>query len=375
MFLPVGFITTLNLFISSNDVGITGQSPTLILQRLNDLTYFNGTTGFTGTVTRIPLTEIDSVNQPGIYSFIFQQSLDTTGQNSYRAFYNNPSSSYPGSAIEDLVYSNVAAQVNVLQIASAVASKILVNPAIPINSADIASNALLSMVYTDVQSIEANGAQESTLLSGITTIENDLTEILSIIQPLAGSNIVKFVFTDQNSNPIPGIRLTLLNTSSQIVLATGVSNYNGTLTLGLPNGTFNFLLFKSFVSFPAQPINLVVNGNATAPVSCTTFTPTAPTPTTCACYAYLVDASGNPIPNIPVRAKVTTNFPNSPATSTLITKGWTETCTDGTGYFSLNLIQGVFYEISIVDLWYTLTDFQIPTQSSLDLSTKLALTV
>jgi hypothetical protein len=278
---------------------------------------------------------------------------------------------YPGAAIEEIVFTSITATVNTLAIASAVAAKLLVNPAIQIDSSDIASQNTSLSILGLVEDIDNNMAQESTLLSGLNAIETDLDTIISIIQPIAGSNQITFVFTDQNSLPIPDIKVTIKNTTNQITLAVGITDINGQVVFGLPTGTFNVLFFKSFISFPTQPYSLIVNGDAEVDISCTTFQPTAPSPNLCACYCYLTDAAGSPISNIMFRAKLVSNYPYSPGSSMLATKDYVESISDATGYISLNLIQGGVYEMSSPALFYTVTDFQVPAQANLDLSTLL----
>jgi hypothetical protein len=290
------------------------------------------------------------------------------------AYYTNASISYPGSAVEEIVFANPVANVNVTAIASAVAAKLLVNPAIPIDSSDIASQDTLLSVGADVTYIRNNMALESTLLSCCDEITTGINNILTIIQPIAGSNQITFVFLDQNTNPIPDVKVTIKNQTNLITLAVGATDTNGELVLGLPTGVFNVLFFKSFISFPTQPYPLTVSGNATVTINCTTFQPTAPAPNLCACYCYLTDASGNPVANILFRAKLVSNFPYSPGSTMLATKDYVESISDATGYISLNLLQGGFYELSAPSLFYTLTDWQVPVQPNLDLSTLLGLT-
>src|SRR5882724_1000982 len=131
--LPVGSSYPLQLLITANGTGITGQTPTVTLQRLSDSFYWTGT-GFTSTFTEVPLTEVDSVNQPGLYSVTFNQGIDNN-PNAYTAYYNNSNIYYPGSAVEEIVFSSSEEDLNTLAIASAVAAKLLINPAIKIDSA------------------------------------------------------------------------------------------------------------------------------------------------------------------------------------------------------------------------------------------------
>lgn len=372
MTLPIGSTYPLQLLITSGGVGVTGQTPKVILQRHSDSAYWTGSS-FTPTFTQLTLPPVDAVNQPGLYSLDFNQVIDNI-QNTYVAYYSNSTVPYLGASVEEIVFANPVANVNSLAIATAVASKLLVNPAIPIDSSNIAQQDTALSILAEVEEIEDNMALESTLLSGLNVIENDLTTILSIIQPISGNNQITFLFLDQNSNPIPDVKVTLKNTTNLITLAVGITDTNGKLVLGLPNGNFNVLFFKSFVSFPTQPYALTVNGNATVTINCTTFQPTAPSPNLCACYCYLTDASGSPIANTMFRAKLVSNFPYSPGSSMLATKDYVESISDATGFINLNLIQGGIYELSSPALFYTITDFQVPVQANLDLSTLLGLT-
>ncbi len=367
--LPIGSTYSLQLLITFGGIGVTGQSPLVTLQRHSDGFYWTGT-AFTSTFTQVNLTQVDAARQPGLYSRDFAQVIDNVPA-VYTAYYSNSTSPYQGASVEELVFANPVANVNQTAIASAVAAKILVNPAIPIDSSDIASQNLLLSVSGEVEEIEDNMALESTLLSGLNVIENDLNTIISIIQPISGSNEITFVFLDQNSLPIPGVKVTIKNTTNQITLATGITDINGQLILGLPTSSFSVLFFKSFISFPTQPYNLIVNGNATVIINCTSFQPTAPSPSLCAAYIYLIDAGGQPISNIMIRCKVVSNYPYSSGGSTLVTKDYQSVISDGTGFCRLNLIRGAFYEISAPALFLTITDYKVPDQATLDLSTLL----
>lgn len=371
--IPPGTTVPLDLMIISSVGGVTGQSPTVLLQRKSDGLYWDGGTGFVVTPTQLPLAEVDPVNQPGLYSRPFSSPINILTSETFVAYYTNANPTYPGNAVDELVFSTQQATVNSLQIAQAVAAKILVNPAIPIDSADIASQALLLEAEEDIDNIEANMALESTLDAFAVNTGNSLSLILSIIQPLIGTNQITFVFTDQNLLPVPGIKVTIKNTTSLITLAVGVSDINGQFTLGLPSGTFNVLFYKPFYSFVTQPYVLTVTTNQTVPITATSFQPTSAIPNVCACYCYLLDAMGQPVVGEMVRAKLVSDFPFSPGTSMLATKKIVEAFSDGTGYVQLNLIQGGTYEISSPALYFTLTNFKVPAVASLDLSLQLPL--
>jgi hypothetical protein len=369
MNLPIGAVYPLQLLISQYGIGITGQTPTVILQRVSDHYYWTGD-DFSSLFHAVVLPEVDSAQQPGLYSLDFQQAVDNT-QQTYWAYYNNNSPTYPGVSVEELVYTSPVSVVNTVAVASAVAAKLLVNPAIPINSEDLASQNTLLDVHTHVVGIENNGAKEATLVTGLAEVNGKLDTVISILQPTAGSNMITFVLTDQDALPLPGVKMTIKDSLNQITLAVGYTDANGYLTLGLPVGTFSVLFFKEFIQFPPQPYTLVVSADAVVNIACTTFRPTAPTPTACACYCYLTDASGRPVTGAMIRAKLVGNFPYSPGGGLLATKDYVECISDATGYVSLNLLRNAYYELSSPALYYTLTDWKVPDQDSLDLSTAL----
>jgi hypothetical protein len=372
--IPLGSTVPLDLLIEAYFGGVTGQSPTVIVQRKSDNYYWNGTTAFTPVLVKIPLVEVDAVNQPGLYSINFpNQGGDTTSQN-YVIYYANINPTYPGNAVDELVFSNQMAEVDTLSIAQAVAAKILVNPAIPIDSSDIASQTTLLEVDEDVDNIEATMATQSSLDSFITSTTNLLNQILGIIQPVTGSTQVTWNIVDQNTNPVPGVRITVKNTTSQITLAVANTDINGQATLGLPpNSTFNVLYYLPFYNFGILPQQLIIGSvpSVTVNVTCTSFQPASTTPGLCNLYAYLMDATGNPIVGECLRAKLTSVLPFSPGTGMLASKGQAEAFSDASGFVQIPLIIGGTYEINSPALYLTITDYVIPNQVSLDLSTLL----
>jgi hypothetical protein len=283
---------------------------------------------------------------------------------------------YLGSAVDEFVFSNQAATVNSLAIAQAVAAKILSNPGIPIDSADIASQTTLLVTKAEVEDIQARMATQASLSAFAASATAKLDEILLIIQPITGASMITFNVTDQASLPVPGVQITLKNTTSAITVAVGYTDINGQLVLGLPGvygnpAVFNVFFFKPFYTFGTQPYVLTVTGNQTVNVASVSFQPTPVLPNSCACYCYMVDASGAPVVGELLRAKLVSNFPFSPGSGILATKTEVEATSDSSGYVQLNLIQGGTYEISAPALYITLTNFLIPLDTSLDLSTQL----
>lgn len=368
----IGTTLPLDLIVSSVSGGIPGLAPTVALQRLSDGYYWTGVVFQPGFV-KVLLTEIDAINRPGLYSKTFSnQGGDTTAQ-IYIAYYDTESLTYPGVGLDELVYDNQIAEVDTLAIAQAVASKILVNPGIPINSADIASQITLLEVNDDVDEILATMATQSSLDAYMATIIADLNIIISTIQPQIGSVAVTFTVLDQNTLPVPGVKITVKNSTSAINLAVIYTDTNGQAVAALDPGTYNVFYSKAFYAFGILPQVIVVPNVASYSVSesCTSFQPASVTPGICNVFAYLTDASGNAVVGEMVRAKLTSNFPFSPGLSMLATKSNIEVLSDSNGFVTLPLIVGGTYEINSPALFLTITDFLIPNQASLDLSTLL----
>ncbi|VVB51791.1 Uncharacterised protein [uncultured archaeon] len=373
---PLGTSIPLDLLIIDATGGVIGQSPVVLVQRKSDLAYWNGTNGFTATPTPVALAEVDAVNQPGLYRVSFNSQGGDTATNTYIAYYTNPNPSFPGNAVDEILFSDIEANVNTLAIAQAVASKILVNPAIPIDSSDIASQTLLVEVDGHVENIEANMATQSSLDAYMVTINAKLDSILAAVQPAVGSSMVTFNILDGSSLPIPDVFVTIKNSTGAITVAVGRTDTNGQFVVGLPGTflipeTFQVLFYKPFYTFGTQPYTLVVTGNQTVNITGASFQPVSNIPSVCTCYCYMVDATGVPVVGEILRAKLVSNFPFTPGTGMLATKEDIVAKTDVSGFVSLNLIQGATYEITAPALYITLTNFLVPTAASLDLSTQL----
>lgn len=63
--------------ITYNREPVTGESPSVVIQRQSDLLFFDGTS-FIVARTALKMTEADSSNLPGYYYYDFDQSVDGT---------------------------------------------------------------------------------------------------------------------------------------------------------------------------------------------------------------------------------------------------------------------------------------------------------
>jgi hypothetical protein len=367
---PVGDTITLNFLITSAGAGVVSQTPYVVLQRLSDSAYWTGT-GFSNTYSSVALAQVDSVNQPGLYSVVFNQSLYDSGEDSFRAYYVN-TGIHATLAVEEYIFSFINAASNPTLIANVVKSVLFTDVTKQINVADIASQTTLLATQTTVNTINSNMAQASVLDSFITSATTSLSSILTAVTPLIGSNQITFTALDQNSLPIPDVQITVKNTTSQITLAVANTGINGNAVLGLPAGVFNVLYYKAFYTFGTQPYALTVTTDQAVAISGVSFQPTAPTVSGCAAYLYIIDATGQPAVGINFRAKAVSNYPYTAGSSTLVTKNFIENNSDNSGFIQLNLIQGMTYELNCPSLYLTVTDWVCPAVVSLDISTLLS---
>ena len=79
-----GFLSILN-----NKVGVTGESPTISLQRKSDSKYWdNSTSAWVTSVTNNSMTEYDSTNEPGLYRY-YSVSDITSSEDTIVVHYKN----------------------------------------------------------------------------------------------------------------------------------------------------------------------------------------------------------------------------------------------------------------------------------------------
>lgn len=89
MSFPVGSVRILSFqIVDFNGLGVTGQSPTVSVRRTSDGRYFNGT-AFQVAFISLPMTELDSVNIPGVYVRTFDQALDNREETYFIHYVNS----------------------------------------------------------------------------------------------------------------------------------------------------------------------------------------------------------------------------------------------------------------------------------------------
>lgn len=92
---PIDYNVTFFLeLVGSDGSGVTGADPKIIVRRyrnpstLLDNYYWNNSGAFVATALSHSMQEVDSTNNPGLYSYYFSQSLLQT-ETTYNVYYKN----------------------------------------------------------------------------------------------------------------------------------------------------------------------------------------------------------------------------------------------------------------------------------------------
>lgn len=192
----------------------------------------------------------------------------------------------------------------------------------------------------------------------------------------SGPSSVDINIIDSNTTlPIPDTQVFVKNEDKSLTLSRGTTDAQGTYSLGLTDGTYNLLMQKAFVDFPAENL-LVVAGDTTATYEGTSFIATSPgTPDTCVVYGWVIGIDGNPAKNAEVKATETeASRYNGVYKLGNLQKS---VLTDSNGYWELELIQsskltpsGIKYRVDVTypGLSYS-KDILVPDLATAEFST------
>lgn len=80
---PIGATARLDLTVTSSGVGVSGETPSIIIQRLSDNYYFDDTIAaptskFADAFHSNDMSEVDAVNLPGLYRYSIAHTEDET---------------------------------------------------------------------------------------------------------------------------------------------------------------------------------------------------------------------------------------------------------------------------------------------------------
>lgn len=90
---PIAETINLDLTIEASGVGQTGETPTIVIQRLSDSLYYDDQLAsgsrFAAAYTDNAMSEVDATNLAGLYRYQFPHAEDTTGSELFLVRYIN----------------------------------------------------------------------------------------------------------------------------------------------------------------------------------------------------------------------------------------------------------------------------------------------
>ena len=227
--------------------------------------------------------------------------------------------------------------------------------------ADLSSVALVSnqaLIYSDTQALVSAGTPPTPL-----EIDAELTSKhgsgLWASGGATGANQVIISIIDGNSDPLPDVNVTVLNSDQTVTLDGKVTDSLGQVTFALDNDTYKIRLRKSFVSFTV-PETLVVSGDTTISYSGSVFSPALPSAGLQNVYGEITDPSLAGATGASISA-VSLNR-NQAVDSRVITKQKLIDTSNG-GLFSLTLakgglfrVTGILEDVKFLDVNITVTE-------------------
>jgi hypothetical protein len=308
--------------VLSDGAGATGLSPEVSIRRMRvvngsplDGWYWNGAT-FQALPYWLVLSEVDAVSSPGLYTYLFEQSL--IGEEWIYLVYYRSTVDPIGFAVEEH----------------------FIQDADPVWDATLASH----------------------LNPGSTGLA--LSKIAALLQ---GAYKIKITVEDSvGFVPLQGVNVDIYDATDTYFIGRMVTNVLGQVTIALDAGTYSIRLFKTGYSFTV-PETLVIIADANVSYlgsSIIVIIPPA-APNLCAIYGWVRDASGHEASNVLVTAYAVT--PQVVQDSQQHDK-IAETLTDGNGYFRIDLERGVIVNFVIENTGIDAT-LTVPDAASQDVTT------
>jgi acyl CoA:acetate/3-ketoacid CoA transferase alpha subunit len=176
----------------------------------------------------------------------------------------------------------------------------------------------------------------------------------------SGSNQVELTIEEVDTTPIPDVKITILNSDSTVLIATGMSDSNGEANFALDDGSYKVLLSRIGWSFTV-PENLAVDESPeTATFNGTEVSVgSPPAADVCRIYEYCVDQDGDPLSAVTSYAAIT-DRPFDDGSGMYEKLKAPGTYDSGTGLIYWDIVKSakVFVEIQEIGLYkkYTVPD-------------------
>ena len=375
----MGDAITLYFEIFRNNVGQTGESPIVAVQKKSTSEWLDDTkTVWASGYNEISMTEPSSGSLPGVYSLDITH-IDNTAE-TYNCYFKNTGSN-TGNDFEAHQFTGA---VYVPPNSSYSSGTVLGN-------LDVIQNKDGARTYdqaTDsLEAISDHGLSVTNLSdiadavwtepsSGYFADDTTMGYMLVTGGGGPGSNVVNILVNDiATSLPIPDTFVKVTDTTNILTVAKGYTNSSGIFPVGLDDGDYNVILRKAFTEFTV-PESLTVAGSGTYTYEGSGFSPTNPSASgTCVVYGWVTDIGGSPVKNAKIKATETIDSRFND--SNKIVKVTKTASSDSSGYFELELLrssalthEGVKYRINITYTGFSYeTHILVPDSNTVDFST------
>lgn len=313
--------------VSPTGLGVPGKIPEVAIRRARathggplDLYFWNGTT-WQNTAAWLPMGEVDAVECPGLYTYLFGQSA-VASEWVYLVYFRHTVDP-KGFAVEEHIVTDE------LYIPTP-------SPVVPVLPGDTVMGKLVAMEdpAMPVALANADAVWDEALAQHLTP--GSTGEALAKLgMALTGSKQITVQVIDTGAMPIQGCVVDIFGPTNTNFLSRLHTDMLGEVVLAIDPGTYAIRLWASGYAFTV-PEMLTVTVDATVTYTGTSLIIIVPpsSPNLCAIYGTVRDAGGNPVCNSRVQAyAVTPQIINGTQESVQVAC----TVTDANGYFRLEL--------------------------------------
>lgn len=321
-----------------------GGAPTVQIRRIrasqggavSDFFYWNGTI-FTSTPTQIAMAEFDAVNDRGLWTYFFDQTL--AGTNTiYEVRFEQVGGVAAGFTYEQHIVTN----------------EIFIPVSAPVVAIPAGATVMGELFDFQDANGPANQAAADALLDETlaphAAIPGSVAEAIAACGALGtGANQVTLTVEDNLTAPVAGAQVDIFDSTNTFFLGRVFTDIAGQVVIALNDDSYNARIFSSGLSFTV-PEPFVVSGATSVTFTALDATFTLPPPTLpnlCVIFGTnMTDAGGNDLVGACVQAFAST--PQSVAGRQL-GEPIAETTTDQNGNFTLELIRLAEVRFTIED--------------------------
>lgn len=165
-----------------------------------------------------------------------------------------------------------------------------------------------------------------------------------------GDNLVTLTIEEVDTTPIPDVKISIMNSDSTVLLATGISDSNGDASFSLDDGTYKVLLRRIGWTFTVPETLVVDESPETDTYNGTEISVgDPPVADVCRMYEYCVDQVGDPLASITCWAAIT-DRPYDDGEGMFETQEVVGTYDSGTGLVYWDIVRGATVTIKIDEI-------------------------